>query len=71
MSPSVCPGAIVMVGIMEGDCSANVVICTSLCCNLKNSTCIMTKNLKLCRDEEKREKNDRSDNKRDREMMVK
>lgn len=26
MSPSVCPGAIVMVGIMGGDCSANVVM---------------------------------------------
>ncbi len=29
MSPSVCPGAVVMVGIMGGDCSANVVICIS------------------------------------------
>lgn len=29
MSPSVCPWAIVMVGIMGEDCSANAFICIS------------------------------------------
>lgn len=54
MSPSVCPWAIVMVGIMEEDCGANVVYCICQYCNCSWPSSRMSRYAMLCHADEGR-----------------